>query len=381
MKNKFKKTLILLLLISFCGGSSETATVEDTTTTSTSSTSTSTSTTSSSTTSSTTTTVKVPQAPVVELSECYEELNPTETDKWSYEVTILNRNSKIKALQYVVYFNEDEIANERDSFIVNESQNKTFGLNTDISLTDDGYTLKVKTVVFTVDDLETEMVCETRVLGAKELKLPLSSDTTTTTTSTTTTTVYTPLFPETPDSSTWIRFSGSGDDILDVSSIGDELQILYIEATGERNFFAYSLDENLENENLITALTGNLSDVYLINYEGYSTKERTVYVEITSGHTWELVFKPIASARNFESDVIEGSGDDVIEAYTLRDNNNIISVTHNGENNFFLYSFDCNGGSKSLIVAETGSFTGNYKSDKGTCFLEVTSNGTWSISR
>jgi len=377
-----RKLLILLLLVSFCGGSSETVSVEDTTTTSSSSTSTSTSTTSSSTTtSSTTTTTKVPQAPVMRLDLCSDELNPTETENWAYEVEITNFNSKIKAIEYILYFNEEEVGKERESFIVNENQNKYYGLQAPIALTENGYNLKVKTTVFTVDDLETEIVCETRVLGAKELNISASSDTTTTTTLTTTTTVYTPLFPETPDSSTWVRFSGSGDDIVDVSSIGDELQILYIQATGDYTFYAYSLDANLDNESLIVAHYGNLSDVYLVNYSSYSNIERTVYVEISSGHSWELIFKPIASARNFESDVIEGIGDDVIEAYTLRDNNNIISITHNGDSPFYLYGFDCSGENLGLIVAENGSFTGNYRTDKGTCFLEVTSNGTWSISK
>lgn len=369
-----KKLFILILsVLTACGGSSETATVEDTTTTSSSTTSSSTSTT---TTSSTTTTTKVLQAPAMKFELCDDELDPTQTDTWAYEVRIMNLNSKIKALQYVLYFNDEEVANERESFVVNENTNEFYGLQSSIALTDNGYTLKIKTVVFTVDDLETEIVCETRILGAKDLN---SSDETTT--STTTTTVYDSLFPETPDSSTWIRFSGSGDDVVDVSSIGNELQILYIEASGQYNFYAYSLDENLENENLITAENGNLSDVYLINYKGYSTIEKTVYVEITSEHMWELVFKPIESARNFESNVIEGSGDEVIEAYTLRASNDIVSITHTGESNFYLYGYDCNGERLGLIVAENGSFSGNYKTDKGTCFLEVTSSGTWSISR
>jgi hypothetical protein len=88
MKNKFKTTLILLLLISFCGGSSETATVEDTTTTSSSSTSTSTSTTSTTSSTSTTTTttksLKIALLPELKIQELSSDIPEYNRDDWPH---------------------------------------------------------------------------------------------------------------------------------------------------------------------------------------------------------------------------------------------------------------------------------------------------------
>ena len=44
--------------------------------------------------------------------------------------------------------------------------------------------------------------------------------------------MYVPTFPETPSSSTWKRFNGSGNDLVDISSIGNDLQIVFVEASG-----------------------------------------------------------------------------------------------------------------------------------------------------
>ena len=66
---------------------------------------------SSTTTTSTTTTTKVLQAPAMKF-ELNDEILKNET--WAYEVQIINFNSKIKAIEYVLYFNEEEIAKDRD---------------------------------------------------------------------------------------------------------------------------------------------------------------------------------------------------------------------------------------------------------------------------
>ena len=166
-----------------------------------------------------------------------------------------------------------------------------------------------------------------------------------------------------------------------MSSIGDELQILNIQAIGEYVFFADSLDENLENIGLIAAYNGNVSGGFLINERKYSGIDKTVYVEISSNHNWELIFKPIASARNFEESVIDGRGSEVIEAYTFRNSNNIISVTFIGDYNFFLDAYDCNGQNNGLIIAEYGTFSGNYRIEKDTCFLAVETKGEWAITK
>ena len=94
-----KKLVILVLLVSFCGGDSETSAVEGASNTSTTFTTSSSTTSSSTTTTSTTTTTKVLQAPAMKFELCDDEIDPTKNETWAYEVQIINFNSKIKAIE------------------------------------------------------------------------------------------------------------------------------------------------------------------------------------------------------------------------------------------------------------------------------------------
>jgi hypothetical protein len=360
-----RKLLILLLLVSFCGGSSETATVEDTTTTSSSSTSTSTSTTSSSTTtSSTTTTVKVPQAPALRLDLCSDELNPTETENWAYEIEIINFNSKIKAIEYILYFNEEEVAKERESFVVNENQNEYYGLQSTIALTENGYNLKVKTTVFTVDDLETEIVCETRVLGAKELNISASSDTTTTTTITT------------PVSEDDIQYSGSGDSVVNIDTF-NTLKIIEIAGNNAESVFVVTPYQDSE-ELTTLVLTGQAyRGIRPLNFD-----ENPNSIVIQAKGDWRMTIKPVSSADSFTGNSITGTGDSVIQFYDNQNTFQDITITGNdAEGVFAITSYSCSGEYNSLLVLTGEKYEGTVRSDSNTCFLVIRATGSWSISR
>lgn len=360
-----KKLLILLLFVSFCGGSSETATVEDTTTTSSSSTSTSTSTTSSSTTtSSTTTTTKVAQAPAMKFELCDEELNPTETDTWAYEVRIMNLNSKIKAIQYVLYFNDDEVANERESFVVNENTNEFFGLQSSISLTDDGYTLKVKTVVFTVDDLETEIVCETRILGAKELNISASSDTTTTTTTTA------------PVSEDDIQYSGNGDSVVSIDTF-NTLKVIEIVGNSAESVFVVTPYQDSEELTTLVLTGDNYRGIRPLNFD---ENPNSIVVKAKGG--WEMTIKPVSSTASFTGNSITGTGDSVIQFYDNQNTFQDITITGNDDEGVFaITSYSCSGEYNTLLVLTGDKYSGTVRSDSNTCFLVIRATGDWSISR
>jgi len=103
-----KRYLILLLLISFCGGSSETTSVEDTTTTSSSSTSTSTSTTTTTSVPKTTTTT-VPETTTTTIAsgltvEIVCEPETSEDGYLGFKLNIYNGSSELEVLNIVSWF-------------------------------------------------------------------------------------------------------------------------------------------------------------------------------------------------------------------------------------------------------------------------------------
>jgi hypothetical protein len=111
---KFKSVVLILFLISFCGGSSETATVEDSTTTSTSTTSSSTISTTTSSTSTTTTSLNnygFPQLEIVEISSNIPEYNRDDWSDWTDEnKDCQNTRQEVlieESLESVVYKSED----------------------------------------------------------------------------------------------------------------------------------------------------------------------------------------------------------------------------------------------------------------------------------
>jgi hypothetical protein len=206
--------------------------------------------------------------------------------------------------------------------------------------------------------------------------------TTTTTIPATTTTVYVPTFPETPSSSTWKRFKGNGNDIVDVSSIGNDLQIVYVEATGSGNFFTDTLDASLDRISLLVNEIGNFSVIHIVNTaSSYGNFEYAKYLEVDSDHSWEFVFKPIASARNFDGSSISGFRSEVIEAYTLNGSKKVLSISHSGSGNVFVEEYDCNGRNVGLLVNEIGNFSGNYVTKSNTCILEIQADGNWTINK
>jgi len=384
-----RKLIVLLLFVSFCGGTTEETVppIETTTTSSTTSTTTSTTTTSSTTTTvpeTTTTTVNIEDVilPTVTFPNCPEDQVTESEFQLIFEVTAGNygvdylRYSRWKNGEYEsrAYFEKANPSSSFDFPLAEEVKQYSVLIEND----DTTQLVTYELFVSVSDESNAFFEIEER---CKIVFNNIPATTTSTTTTSTTTTIPKSIFPETPPASSWITFSGSGDDVVDVSAIGTNLQILYLEAIKEgENFYAWSLNEDLEQDFLITARNGNISDIYIINYKDYRSRI-TKYVEIKSKHNWQLVFKPIASARNFEDSSISGVNDEVIEAYGLEDTGNILTISHTGEDNFYIWSYNCNGEELGLITAENGSFSANYVSDKGTCFLEIKSDGEWTISR
>lgn len=358
-----RKLIVLLLFIAFCGGATEETVDQVETTTTSSSSSTSTTTTSTS----TTTTTKVPKAPSMKIELCDNQLDPTQTDTWAYEIQVINFNSKVKALEYVLYFNDEEVSKERQSYIVNENDNDFYGLQSSIALTENGYTLKVKTTVFTVDELETEIICETYVLGSKDLNGSNNQETTTTSPKS--------LYPDEPSSDTWIIYTGNGNQVVDVSSVDTTLKIMTVNASGGASIVSYNGDEYLD---LLINKNGSEvnNETVLFNFKF----EQPTLLEITATADWEIILKPVASARNFSDDEITGSGREVIEFY---ENNSTFQVlTFVSPTGVSVISYQCDGAYNDLVINQLGSATDNsVRSDSGTCYLEIVANGEWTISR
>ncbi len=205
---------------------------------------------------------------------------------------------------------------------------------------------------------------------------PTTTTSTTTTTTTTTTTIPPVTYPPTPSTSTWATFTGSGDSVLDISSVGTDVMIAQVSHSGSSNFSIVLRDSGLGYQGLKVNTIGSYSGVIPINFEN----EVNSNLEISADGNWEIIIKPIASSANFDGNSISGTGDTVIEAYELKSVDSL-TISHSGSSNFSIVQYRCNGSYNGLLVNTIGSYSGSNITDSGTCFLEINADGSWSITK
>jgi hypothetical protein len=239
----------------------------------------------------------------------------------------------------------------------------------------------------TVEELPTSTTTTTTSTSTTTTLAPTttSSSTTTTTTSTTTTTTIPikSLYPTTPPSSTWIKYSGNDEKILDIS-LGDSLYIAEFSYRGGYLSAQY-LDSSKwpapGKDNLLVNVNYDYFGITKINF---GDQKLYPFLEVyTFSDSWELTIKPIASAENFYSDYISGTQDSLFEAYELTTPTKLfIKVENNDFEGFAINQYKCDGSFNGVLyetdIVRSGEFTATNSSE--TCFIEVKAYGDWAIS-
>jgi len=84
----------------------------------------------------------------------------------------------------------------------------------------------------------------------------------------------------------------------------------------------------------------------------------------------------------FETVVIEGRGDDIVDVPVVLDEPVVVTFTHRGTSNFAVVSYDASGARISLLVNEIGNYSGtvpfNFSSPPAE--LEITADGAWTVT-
>lgn len=208
--------------------------------------------------------------------------------------------------------------------------------------------------------------------SAPDTTTPSTTTTTiaTTTTSSTTTTTTTPTTTTTEPAWTAFTVSGSGDDVIDFTIPGDEPAALHIEHSGGSNFAVVTYSAAGERLDLLVNEIGAYSGTVPVNlYSG----EEVAEIEITAGGAWTIEALPPADLPTL-GDTAEGTGDAVL--INLSDSTRL-SITHEGESNFAVLS---HGARRELLVNEIGSYSGTVRVDSGSVLLQITADGSWTIS-
>lgn len=167
-------------------------------------------------------------------------------------------------------------------------------------------------------------------------------------------------------------YSGSGDKILaiELPDGADSVAAATIAYTGKSNFAVWSLDTDLEEQDLLVNEIGNYSGTVLFNLRGSATKS----LEITASGNWTVTVRSVLSLREFVAGAASGHGDDVL---IFRGSAGVATISHIGESNFAIWSY---GDRSDLVVNEIGNYKGESRWSKGPSVVAVTADGDWSVS-
>jgi hypothetical protein len=95
---------------------------------------------------------------------------------------------------------------------------------------------------------------------------------------------------------------------------------------------------------------------------------------------WSITVKPLKAAPVVPSAAYQGSGTAVVKFKSTLSSPKRITLTHDGESNFIVSPISSGGRGGASIVNEIGVFTGTVVLPKGTRYLAVNADGTWTTA-
>lgn len=177
-----------------------------------------------------------------------------------------------------------------------------------------------------------------------------------------------------PQPSPDISYSGSGDTILEIALPAgpDSIGVGAFTHTGSSNFSVWSLNNNLEQDDLLVNTIGNYSGTVLFNMSSSTT---ITALEIGADGPWTLTLKDVRTLRELtQGSENTGQGDDVLVYYGEA---TVADISHSGEHNFAVWSY---GDENDLLINEIGPYSGQVRWQAGPSIIEVTADGAWTIS-
>jgi hypothetical protein len=170
------------------------------------------------------------------------------------------------------------------------------------------------------------------------------------------------------------EYSGTGDDIIDLSGLPETPLLLTLSHQGNGNFIiqAYDADNNLKD--LIVNTIGDYQGRRALNLFG----ETPARLSVKADGPWSIKIDDISKAPTLEvPGKIEGNGDDVI--LLTGGKPDTISLSHQGQGNFIVVAHEADGLFPNLVVNEIGKYEGKNLISTKTDIIEIQADGPWSM--
>jgi len=170
------------------------------------------------------------------------------------------------------------------------------------------------------------------------------------------------------------EYSGTGDDIIDLSDLPETPLLLTISHEGNANFIiqAYDADNNLKG--LIVNTIGSYQGRRALNLFG----ELPARLSVQADGSWSIKIDDISKAPTLDvPGIIEGKGDDII--LLAGGKPDTISLSHQGQGNFIVMAHKVGDLFPDLVVNEIGKYEGKNLIPTSTDIIEIQADGPWSM--
>lgn len=167
--------------------------------------------------------------------------------------------------------------------------------------------------------------------------------------------------------------SGTGDDVVEID-IPDTPAIVTFTHVGTSNFSVWSLDQGLDNIDLLVNTIGNYDGTRPMQF---TDDEAVTGFEISADGNWTYLIAPLSEIRGY-SCPINGKGDDVIAVRDFTSSAGTADLAFTADTNFAIWAWGDTG--RDLIVNEIGPYSGTVRVSSGLFVWDITGNeGTWTI--
>ncbi len=166
--------------------------------------------------------------------------------------------------------------------------------------------------------------------------------------------------------------SGVGDAVPGLSAFC-EPAIVTLTHSGESNFIVAPVNsagvEGMSWANEIGAWSGTV-------FQAKGSRPITA-ASVQADGTWSITVKPLKAAPTVKTPAGAGSGASVVKFKNTLSSPRRITLTHDGASNFIVSPITAGGRKGASLVNEIGAFSGTVVLPKGTRYLAITADGTW----
>lgn len=170
-------------------------------------------------------------------------------------------------------------------------------------------------------------------------------------------------------------FSGTDDEVVTLSPFKDAV-LITATYEGDSNFIVYPVDGSGKRGfswfNEIDSWSGRV-------FQGSVVKPWAAFAVETTGD-WTVTISPLSTAKVVNPKNYSGSGADVIKFSKASKGLKKLTVTHDGESNFFVRPISSKGRQGFSLVNEIGEYNGTTLLPNDTLYLAIIGDGNWTIS-